>query len=192
MIRSFFAIDFPKAFGDELTRLIGLLKKADADVKWVRPGNVHLTLKFLGWVKEEALTGLTESAGPVISGFSACDLKAEGLGVFPSRNRARVVWVGLAGDLANLGGLQKAIEAEAARYDIESEDRPFAPHLTLGRVKSDRGPTRPAGAARPHHGGAHGLHGRRSGPVSKRFETDRGGIYPDQTIPVETEVMKPA
>ena len=93
MIRSFFAISLPETWREELSRLQDRLKKIRADVKWVRPESVHLTLKFLGDVPEETLEELGRSARTALAGRPAPNLRLKGTGVFPDRGRPRVVWL---------------------------------------------------------------------------------------------------
>ena len=138
MIRSFFAIDLPDSFEEEIRRLQDRLRQTGADVKWVRPESVHLTLKFLGNVPEDMVEPLAEAAGRRISGHSEIHLGLKGVGVFPSRRKARVVWLGLDGDLNGLEGLQKDMETAAAAFGFAQEKRPFKPHLTMGRIRSGR------------------------------------------------------
>ncbi len=138
MIRSFFAIDLPGAFRDEIGRLQARLKQSGADVKWVRTESVHLTLKFLGDVAEETLPSLAEAVGREVEASSPLRLVMQGTGVFPNPARARVVWLGLTGDLEALAALQHGVEKAAAGFGFEPEGRAFKPHLTLGRVRSGR------------------------------------------------------
>ncbi len=138
MIRSFFAIDLPGAFRDEIGRLQARLKQSGADVKWVRPESVHLTLKFLGDVAEETVPSLAEAVGREVEASSPLRLVMQGTGVFPNPARARVVWLGLTGDLEALAALQHGVEKTAAGFGFEPEGRAFKPHLTLGRVRSGR------------------------------------------------------
>ena len=139
MIRSFFAIDLPESFIEEIRRLQGGLRRSGADVKWVRPESVHLTLKFLGDVAEEVIEPLAESAGRAVIDLPPIRLTPHGLGVFPGRGRPRVIWLGLDGDLSGLTVLQGRIEDIAADHGFGKEKRAFTPHLTLGRVRSTRG-----------------------------------------------------
>lgn len=138
MIRSFFAIDLPAPLREEVRRLQAGLRQTGADVRWTRPEGVHLTLKFLGNVAEETLEPLAAAAAEPAARSPVLTLGLAGTGVFPNRSRARVVWVGLKGDVAALGQLQKEIEAVASRFGFAPEKRPFRPHLTLGRVRSNR------------------------------------------------------
>jgi 2'-5' RNA ligase len=139
MIRSFFAIDLPQSFVDEIKHLQTRLKDTGADVKWVRPESVHLTLKFLGNVTEETLELLSSAALRAAADHPPLNLTLSELGFFPNRSAARVIWVGLAGDVAGLGRLRKSVESAATKFGFPPEKRPFRPHLTLGRVRSTRG-----------------------------------------------------
>ncbi|MBW2086711.1 MAG: RNA 2',3'-cyclic phosphodiesterase, partial [Deltaproteobacteria bacterium] len=105
---------------------------------WVRPQAVHLTLKFLGQLAEEIIDPLAEAVSRVVGTYPALHLTFARTGVFPSRRRPRVAWVGLDGDLDALASLQKEIEAQAAEFGFAKEKRPFNPHLTLGRIRSNQ------------------------------------------------------
>jgi 2'-5' RNA ligase len=109
-------------------------------VRWVRPDGIHLTLKFYGHVHAERAPelrlGLERAAQLAGAAALTTPLTLRGLGVFPNPARPQVVWVGLEGDLGPLHRLQQVLEAEAEAQGFPPEARPFAPHLTLGRVRS--------------------------------------------------------
>jgi len=142
MIRSFFAIDLPGALTEEIRRLQGRLQKAGADVKWVRPESVHLTLKFLGNVAADTVPLLADRAARAAAEHAGLSLGIDGVGVFPNRSRIRVIWLGLGGALTELIALQAGIDAVAVQFGFMPEQRSFKPHLTLGRVRSNRGKDR--------------------------------------------------
>jgi 2'-5' RNA ligase len=103
-------------------------------VRWVDPGAIHLTLKFLG---ETPARRVGEIRAVLDSSAQACrpfPLTAEGLGCFPNTARPRVIWAGIRGG-PNLGDLQKHLEEGLGRIGFPAEHRAFSPHLTLGRVK---------------------------------------------------------
>jgi 2'-5' RNA ligase len=108
-------------------------------VRWVRPDGIHLTLKFYGDVRGDRVpdfkAGLERVARTAGVG-TAAPLTLRGLGVFPNASRPQVLWVGLEGDLGSLHRLHQAVEAEAETLGYPPDDRPFTPHLTLGRVRS--------------------------------------------------------
>lgn len=139
MIRAFFAISLPWEFKEEIARLQDILKKTRAEVKWVRPESVHLTLKFLGQVAEDIIDPLAEAASVKASQTQALTLTLNGTGVFPGPRRPRVAWLGLAGDLGRIIDLQRGLEESAEKFGFAREKRTFSPHLTLGRIRSSKG-----------------------------------------------------
>lgn len=139
MIRAFFAISLPLEFKEEIARLQDILKKTRAEVKWVRPESVHLTLKFLGQVAEDIIDPLAEAASVKASQTQALTLTLNGTGVFPGPRRPRVAWLGLAGDVGRIIDLQRGLEESAEKFGFAREKRKFSPHLTLGRIRSSKG-----------------------------------------------------
>ncbi len=139
MIRAFLAIDLPAAWRPGLALLIQELKKSGVEVRWVPPGNIHLTLKFFGNVPDGEVETLAQAAREVAADAAPFKLQVTALGAFPGINNPRVVWLGLAGDLAPLGQLYRGLEQAFAPLGYPLEDRAFHPHLTLGRVKSPKG-----------------------------------------------------
>ncbi len=113
-------------------------------VRWVKPDGIHLTLKFYGDVRAERVSefeaALDRAASRAGAAAAVGPLTLRGLGVFPSPSRPQVLWVGLEGDLAPLHRLQLAIEAEAEALGYPPDERPFTPHLTLGRVRARLAP----------------------------------------------------
>jgi 2'-5' RNA ligase len=115
------------------------LKTSHADVKWVSPENIHLTLKFFGNIEESKVDPILQSIGSLIQRTSPFSMKVQGVGAFPHFKNPRVIWMGLRGGKEVLAMFQKELEGTLAKIGFEPEDRPFQPHLTLGRMKSSRG-----------------------------------------------------
>ncbi len=150
MIRSFIAIEIPPDLKSRMEELQRDLRRTDADVKWVRPEGVHLTLKFLGYIQEEDVERISQAVGPVVSAWEPFEVSVKGMGGFPSSRSPRVVWVGVERGKEQLQSLQQAIETKTAELSFPSENRPFSPHLTLGRVRSPRGKAALARALEEH------------------------------------------
>ncbi len=134
-IRSFIAVDLSNQARLQIEELVRELKKSDAPVGWVRVEGIHLTLKFLGNVAPEMI----EEIKPVLAGIASetgpIHIEPGGCGAFPTIKAPRVVWVGLRGLLGPLAELQRKIEAAMIPFGFNPENRPFKPHLTVGRVK---------------------------------------------------------
>jgi 2'-5' RNA ligase len=111
------------------------LKATRADVGWVRPESLHLTLKFLGQVEAPRLGAVADAVATVALGYGSFRLVFSGLGAFPTPRLARVVWVGVSEGAQDLAGLQARVEAVLERFGFPLDERPFAAHLTLGRVR---------------------------------------------------------
>ena len=101
--------------------------------RWVRPGALHLTLKFLGELPPAVFDRVVEQLSRPLDGAVPLRLVPRGVGTFPSDRRARVVWAGLEGDVAPLARLALEVEARVEAAGVARERRPFRPHLTLGR-----------------------------------------------------------
>lgn len=117
-------------FQDRLKRELNLSAR---QVKWVRPDQVHLTVKFLGEVADKDLTKVCDVVTRTAARFDAFDLQVCSVGVFG--NPARVVWVGC--DLCpTLSNLQRELEEQFFQIGWDKEHRSFAGHLTLCRIKN--------------------------------------------------------
>lgn len=138
MIRTFLAIELTDELKNEMTRLINGLKSLSADVKWVRPQGVHLTLKFLGSTDEALIDPLGESAAKAMARFKRPCLSLDKTGVFPNRSRPKVAWIGLKGDLSLLSKIHTALDKAVEAFGFEPEKRRFSPHITLGRIRTGK------------------------------------------------------
>jgi 2'-5' RNA ligase len=135
-IRSFVAIELPDEARRGLARLRRELERNEHRfVKWVDPKGIHLTLKFLGNIPAAQVSEITEAIKEASHEISPFDLEISGLGAFAGLRQARVLWVGVGGDLDRLSGLQQNIDSVLAALGFAREERPFVPHLTLARVR---------------------------------------------------------
>jgi 2'-5' RNA ligase len=139
LIRSFLAIELPRTILKKIEEVEGDLKSSHADVRWVNPEKIHLTLKFFGNIDESKIDPIVKSEEGPIRTVSPFSLKVRGMGAFPHFKNPRVIWMGLVDGKEVLISLQKKLETEFEKIGFESEERPFHPHLTLGRMKSNRG-----------------------------------------------------
>lgn len=137
-MRCFVAIALPPPVRKLLTRAQEILRRADADVKWVEEENLHLSLKFLGDLDPEPLATLKGALSAEALRRPRLRLTYAGIGTFPDRGDPRVVWAGCSGDLERLAALAGAVERAAEQVGVPRERHPFVAHLTIGRVKSNR------------------------------------------------------
>ena len=175
-IRAFIAIEL----GDDVH---GMLKAAQDEiikktpdgsrgVSWVKAGNIHLTLKFLGDIDTKDIGTVSEAIEKSTAGLAPFNLAIGGAGAFPTITNPRVIWVGV-GESAQLLLLQENIDNNLAAAGYPKEEREFKPHLTLGRVKIP---------------GA----GRAAGKAVAELKTDTNQIVTVSTIVLFKSVLKPA
>jgi len=139
-IRLFLAVDPSQEVLNEVGRIQERFKKTiQGDIRWVRPEGIHLTLKFFGYVSEADIANISQVVKNNTVNIKPFMLNIRRVGVFPSVNRARVLWLGMDGDIDVLIRLQKEIDIELQGYGFEMENRPFSPHLTLARIKEPKG-----------------------------------------------------
>jgi 2'-5' RNA ligase len=138
-IRCFVAADLPDAVRDDLLSLQRRLGGRGLEARWAGRHALHLTLKFLGEIEPERFQRVVEALSEPLGIGGPLSLRPAGLGAFPSGARARVIWVGLAGDTAALARGALALEGRLQPLGIAREDRPFRAHLTLGRARAPSG-----------------------------------------------------
>ena len=138
-IRLFIAINLPQGIKDRIEDCRRkLASRLDArSVRWTRSEQLHITLKFIGYLSEDSVPQITDALNEACNGTGALRLNAQGLGCFPRVRSPRVLWVGIAGDVPPLLALQKRIDAGIVQW-AEPEKREFKPHLTLARLKEPR------------------------------------------------------
>jgi 2'-5' RNA ligase len=136
-IRCFIAVPLEQVLKDGIAVTVADLRKSDADVKWVRTENLHITLRFLGDTDEGFLPALQEGLSTIASMHGPLAVSLQGLGLFPGKGAPRVVWIDIS-NYGELAGLQHDIEETLFTLGVKKEDRPFSPHLTIGRVRSPK------------------------------------------------------
>jgi 2'-5' RNA ligase len=146
-LRTFIAVEIGKAIRDKAIALQEVLARTGADVKWVEPANLHITLLFLGEVNDRDLPDICRSVANCCREIPLFTMRVSGVGAFPSARRPRTLWVGIAEGAQELLALHDALEPPLLELGCyRREDRPYTPHLTLGRVKGDRPDDRLASA----------------------------------------------
>ena len=136
-MRLFVALDLPDQVRHSIAELIAKLQPKSRAARWIKPENLHITLKFIGHVGNEKLSPI-QSALSSIHAEQHVELHFRGMGFFPNEHHPRAFWCGIASS-PNLADLATDIDRALVPLGIEAETRPFTPHLTLARFKSDEG-----------------------------------------------------
>jgi 2'-5' RNA ligase len=138
-IRLFVAINLPRDLKNTLAIVQRDLQSTTnkATIRTIDSEQLHITLKFLGYVEPASRPAIEKAIAQASAGFERFHLKAERAGCFPGPRSPRVIWVGIEGDLSPLLALQKRLDAATTPW-VEPEQREFKPHLTLARVKDPK------------------------------------------------------
>jgi 2'-5' RNA ligase len=135
-VRAFLAVNLPIALlrriGDEVATLRTSVQEAGARVSWVPAANLHVTLKFLGPIRPELVEGIRGALARGLETRSGFELEMRGFGGFPSSAAPRVLWAGVA-EQPQLSALVREIETWMEALGLPREERPYQPHLTIGR-----------------------------------------------------------
>ncbi len=137
-LRTFIAVDVGKAIRTRLVDLQGKLARAGTEVKWVEAENLHVTLLFLGEVDERQVPRICGIAAEETAKHAPFLLAVQTVGCFPNVRRPRVLWVGIGEGMQELCAIHDALEGPLQELGYRREERRYTPHITLGRVKSDR------------------------------------------------------
>jgi 2'-5' RNA ligase len=136
-IRSFIAVECNNAtVVSNVSRIQRDISAVRADIKFVEPENLHLTLKFLGDVKEEIIDDVVGVVKRI--SFEPFKITVEGVGVFPNLRRPQTIWAGITNGVTYLAQVFENLDDGLSGLGFEKERRRFSPHLTLGRVRSGR------------------------------------------------------
>jgi RNA 2',3'-cyclic 3'-phosphodiesterase len=139
-IRAFIAIQLPDNVKNALAQVNDNLaaQLPHRSVRWVKPHLMHLTLCFLGDTAVSLLPSIKNVLDESAIRHNPFILHLDQLGCFPNCKKPRVIWVGLQGEVDAANGLKQDIDRGLQPLGWEREDRPFRPHLTLGRIKDGR------------------------------------------------------
>ena len=133
-IRAFYALPLPPLLVRPVSEIQKLFSQSDAfaEARWVRPEQLHITLKFLGHVTAEWLDPSLPAVAEACAHLAPFVMRLHGAGCFPSPRRAQVVWLGISDGAARLLEVQALIDNVTAAHGFPKEARAFHPHLTIG------------------------------------------------------------
>ncbi len=141
-LRAFVAFELPEEILQHARSLQASLKEMGVKLRWVKPQNIHLTLKFLGQIPVAHIAAVETAMQSAVQGQGPLRLTVQGMGVFPGIKRPRVLWTGLGGNLDCLQKLALRLETALESQGFAREKRPFKAHLTLARIKTRPQPQR--------------------------------------------------
>lgn len=140
MKRLFLAVDLPEDVRGQISELLRRMRSRLPSVRWVRPDQLHITLKFLGDTPDDQVERVRDEVHQKLRLSRSFSLSAQGFSAFPSPEKARILWVGLSGEMDQLRQLATRLDECCATLGYPMERRPFSGHITLGRLKPGANP----------------------------------------------------
>src|SRR5436305_11815420 len=135
LTRTFIALEMNNVQQGQLAELIRQLALLMPGLRWVDPAGIHLTLAFLGELDDQQLAEATQAAELSTRLIPSFEYRLSHPGIFGSPRQPRVIWIGVEEPSGNLQLLHHQLNLELAQRGFEIDTRPFAPHLTLARIK---------------------------------------------------------
>jgi RNA 2',3'-cyclic 3'-phosphodiesterase len=136
-MRLFIGVWLSEAMRQEVVNYIKLIQKDYTGFKWTHPDNLHFTLRFLGEVPSSRIKSLHQALQLAANHNESFQLRLGMVGTFPARGIPRIIWLGVNSGRDELVKLANSVETLCCQYDFPAADKPFKPHLTLARAKSD-------------------------------------------------------
>ena len=135
LIRTFISVTLPKKIVTVSNMLKTTINSKKDNVNWVNPGNIHLTLKFLGYTPFEAIDKINEELKDLVLNYSAMELMINGTGCFPKIERPRVLWLCVDGDISQLQIFVSDLNKKMKNFGFPLDEKKYIPHITLARIK---------------------------------------------------------
>lgn len=135
MTRTFVALLIPPAWTEYLGAVSDRLREGTSGLSWVKPGNIHVTIRFLGDLGDSGVKRVCDAVARETAALQAPLARLGELGGFPSLGRPRVLWVGFSEGEEEVRALGEAVSDGIRRAGFGPPDKPFRPHLTLARVR---------------------------------------------------------
>ena len=149
-LRAFIAIEVPEKIHNDIRRLQRAVASHRLNIRWVKPVNMHLTIKFLGDVDPSDMEVFGRILSDTAANHPIFDLLPQGVGIFPNIRRPRIIWAGIAGQTDVLRSVRKSVENALVSLGFAADKRPYRGHLTIGRIKTHLDQGRLVTALRTH------------------------------------------
>ena len=152
-LRLFIAVDFSDEVAARAAEVARQMRRTlevpGTRITWAKPGNLHMTLKFLGDTDEELVPEVTRAMDEAAARHAPFRVRVRGAGGFPDMRRPRVLWLALEAGAGEMTRLAEDVDDALLAAGFPRDGRQFTPHLTVGRVKvAGRGADFDAAAAR--------------------------------------------
>ncbi len=134
-VRTFVAVEIDDGVRNRAAKFIKQLRQSGADVAWVAPENMHVTLKFLGDVEYKDVYHVCRAIEQSLADVEPFSIEIKGTGAFPSLSRPHVIWLGVELGASEMAALSERVEDALSGLGFRREARRFHAHLTLGRVR---------------------------------------------------------
>lgn len=135
-IRTFIAVNLNKEIREHLASLQNILNIPETKIKWVEKDNLHLTMKFLGYISLEQTQLIKSELKEISNRCSPIIIKlSSNIGIFPTYKMPRIIWVGIKEGTNELKEIYNSIENNLYNKDFPRENKDFSGHITIGRVK---------------------------------------------------------
>jgi len=134
-MRVFIAIRLPDYIKNFASLVEENLKVNLPKISWVKPPNLHLTLKFLGEISDKQLDKVKQITSEIASQTSSFKIRLEDIGIFPDLKKARIIWIGSHNITQKLIKIVEILDTELAKLGFPKEKRDFQAHITIGRIK---------------------------------------------------------
>jgi 2'-5' RNA ligase len=134
-IRSFLAFELSAEMRSTVNGVYENVRNSRLEVRWVRPQGIHITVVFMGDVREEDIAPIGNEVSKVCSEFAPFQASLKGMGCFPNSRNPRVIWIGLEGEIERMSNFREDLQRRLVPFGVKAEKRGFNPHLTLGRFK---------------------------------------------------------
>jgi 2'-5' RNA ligase len=135
ILRTFIAVTVPRQVLAVRDMLATTIEVKRSRIRWVKNGQIHLTLKFLGHTPETTVDRVNQVLAEIVTRHQIMEYVISGTGCFPVPSRPRVLWLGMEGDFGPLNALVKDIHRELEPLGFPVEEKPFVPHITIARIK---------------------------------------------------------
>jgi len=135
LLRTFLAVELPNKVKVTALHLQTMVEAKPRVVKWLKVANIHLTLRFIGPTPGSEVEKINESVAIAVAGHHDFHLDIRGTGVFPKKERPRVLWLGVEGEVEKLKKLVYDMNRILKKLGYPPEERDYSPHITIGRIR---------------------------------------------------------